>query len=92
MLTDNWNEVKKALLEIQGELQAVPADPKILTKEEEADEIVRRLATPPTPKLEITIPMIRKILPSLIASEILSVQPMQDIFIENKEDEDDSRT
>jgi hypothetical protein len=50
-----------------------------MTKEEEADEIVRRLATHPTPPDDfrrIVMPMIRKVLPTLIANEIIGVQPM----------------
>jgi hypothetical protein len=47
-----------------------------LTRDEEADEIVRRLSAPPKTGMAINIAMIKNILPDLIASEILSVQPM----------------
>ena len=52
---------------------------KKLTEDEEADEIVRRLATPPTSLSDfqrVMIPVIRKLLPGITAVEILSVQPM----------------
>lgn len=54
---------------------------KKLTREEEADEIVKRLATHPMPQIDdyfekIILPMIRKIKPTLIANEIVGVQPM----------------
>jgi len=53
---------------------------KILTREEEADEIIRRLATPPEPPISdfqrVIIPMIRKIVPQMMAHEIIGVQPM----------------
>jgi hypothetical protein len=67
---------------------------KILTKDEEADEIVRRLAThPPNPLNDfrnIVLPMIRIVMPALIAQEILGVQPMQGINeIKKKEDKNE---
>ena len=51
---------------------------KQLTLDEEADEIIRRLKAPPAPiyRNTIIIPLIRKILPGLIANEIIGVQPM----------------
>lgn len=51
---------------------------KQLTEDEEADEIIRRLKAPPAPiyKNNIIMPIIRKILPGLIANEIIGVQPM----------------
>ena len=49
---------------------------KQLTVDEEADEIIRRLKAPPKPIYNINIPFIRKILPGLIANEIIGVQPM----------------
>lgn len=54
-------------------------DKKPLTQEEEADEIVRRLSTPPPPPFrQMVMPVIRRILPGLIANEIIGVQPMKD--------------
>ena len=49
---------------------------KQLTKDEEADEIIRWLKYPPVPVPRIIMPMIRKILPGLIANEIIGIQPM----------------
>jgi len=53
-----------------------------MDREEEADEIIKRLATHPAPPISdfqrIIIPMIRKLEPSLFATEILGVQPMFD--------------
>lgn len=49
---------------------------KQLTEDEEADEIIRRLKYPPPPSPRIIIPIIRKILPGLIANEIMGIQPM----------------
>ena len=53
-----------------------------MTKEEEADEIIRRLKTPP-PKSDplgdlrnVILPMIKRITPGVIAQEIIGVQPM----------------
>lgn len=51
-------------------------DKKQLTKDEEADEIIRRLSAPPKSRYVINIPYIRNIMPSLIANEIIGVQPM----------------
>ena len=53
-------------------------DKKQLTLDEEADEIIRRLKAPPKPiyRNDIIMPLIRKILPGLIANEIIGVQPM----------------
>lgn len=47
-------------------------------REKEADEIVRRLSAPPVQpnRNGVLIPMIRRIIPSLIANEIIGVQPM----------------
>lgn len=53
-----------------------------MNEEEEADEIVRRLATPPADPdafRKIVIPMIRRIMPTMIAQEIVGVQPMQEV-------------
>lgn len=52
------------------------------SEEEEADEIVRRLSTPP-PDLDnfrkIMMPMIRRIIPTVIANDIIGVQPIAPI-------------
>jgi hypothetical protein len=79
-----------------GEFKKVIADQqpkKILTEEEEADEIVRRLATHPRNPLNdfrnIILPMIRKVVPTLVAQEILGVQPMQGINEIKKEDKNE---
>jgi hypothetical protein len=51
-----------------------------MDREEEADEIIRRLATHPEPPISdfqrIVLPLIRKIYPELMAQEIVAVQPM----------------
>lgn len=51
-----------------------------MTEEEEADEIVRRLKTKPEPIItyrSTILPLIKRIIPTIIANEILGVQPMQ---------------
>jgi len=66
---------------------------KILTEEEEADEIVKRLATHPAPPESfsnryfrtVILPLIRSVEPKTIAADILSVQPM---WQEKDKDED----
>lgn len=48
-------------------------------EEQEADEIVRRLKAPPVqPIPRVIMPMIRRVIPDIIASEIIGVQPMVD--------------
>ena len=70
----------KEFIEFKKVISDLQEPKKILTEDEEADEIVRRLATPP-PSISdfqrIVIPMIRKIIPTMIANEIIGVQPMQ---------------
>lgn len=63
-----------------------------MSEDEEADEIVRRLATPP-PVIKyrhFNIPIIRKVIPGIIAQDILSVQPLnsnEDLYKNPKEKE-----
>lgn len=85
MFDKEFAELKKVL-----EAYNKPAieEKKELTYDEEADEIVRRLATHPTSPIEemrVMIPMIRHILPSVTAAEILGVQPMTNFEDETKE-------
>jgi len=51
-----------------------------MTEEEEADEIIRRLKTPPPKPLDnlrnIILPLIKRVTPGIIANEIIGVQPM----------------
>lgn len=84
----------KEFIEFKKVISDIQQPKKILTEEEEADEIVRRLATHPKDSLSdfrrIVIPMVRKVMPTLIAQEILSVQPMQGIGeIKKKEDKNE---
>jgi hypothetical protein len=54
---------------------------KPMTRDEEADEIVRRLKTKPVSPSDfqrIVMPIIRKIIPGTIANEIMGVQPMSE--------------
>jgi hypothetical protein len=96
MILDNWDKVKEELLEglkgsrreimntiLEGQRDYVSEklEKKVLTPEEEADEIVRILKTPPTSPNEelqkVIIPMIRRIMPGVIAADILGTAPMQ---------------
>ena len=65
---------------ILNELRVVynKAPAKPMTEEEEAEEIVRRLSAPPKPIWDnsVSIPMIRRIIPNTIATDIIGVQPM----------------
>ncbi len=51
-----------------------------MDREEEADEIIKRLATHPEPPISdfqrIVLPLIRKIIPQTIAQEIIDAQSM----------------
>lgn len=88
-LLKNWNKFKKELIDnfpqdVISEFEQPIEEKKILTREEEADEIIKRLATHPAPPeskqaeyiRKVIIPMIRKVEPKLIAAEIIGVQPM----------------
>lgn len=76
-LTAKWEWIGDAG---DAEIKTVTKAP--MTKEEEADEIVRRLKTPPSKPnpfdglRDVMIPMIRRIMPGTLAQEITGVQPM----------------
>lgn len=72
MFDKEFSDLKRVLTE-----NNIPAEKTVLTEDEEADEIVRRLATPPLPPLhQMMMPVIRRIIPGVIANEIIGVQPM----------------
>jgi len=100
-LIDSLDDLSKEILENHRKflIEEVNLKKAAMTEEEEADEIVRRLAAPPKPVIsdfeKIVMPMIRRIIPGTIAHEIMGVQPMQEstgkIFTirpEYKKDED----
>jgi hypothetical protein len=73
-LTTKWADDS-----VDGEIKSVVKPP--MTEEEEADEIIRRLKTPPKPDplaglRNVILPMIRRVTPGTIAQEIIGVQPM----------------
>lgn len=73
MFDKEFDDLKKILDETR---QVKPKEP--MTEEEEANEIVHRLKTQPMSPSEfrkMVIPMIRKLAPTLVANDIIGVQP-----------------
>ena len=81
MMSDNYDKefVKLIMENLRKDYEGDFEKEKVpMTEEEEAEEIIRRLSTIPKNATfrDVVLPMIRRITPSLIASEIMGVQPM----------------
>jgi len=87
-ITSSNNDIVKYMLEEQARIFAEKIDAEaaeelrlagMTTEEIEAEKIIEKLKAPPKPK-GIRIPMINRIMPNIIADELLGVQPMTGPF------------